>query len=225
MTEALFLIARYQFWLYACLGLLALWYVRAFWQAWNALNQTLFGLEKENALQKLNTALAMLIILAALAVFVYMNEKVLVPNIEAEKATPLPTLLPPTSTPIPAGGGPLVVDSSGCDNPDVTLTEPKSGERIVSGGYEVKGTAVLPALAFYTLEINGAATQGAWLPVAVGNTVVQDGILGRFDTGAYAPGDYVLRLIVKDSAGNYPRPCEVLITIVGLDATPTPAPN
>jgi hypothetical protein len=61
--------------------------------------------------------------------------------------------------------------------------------------------------------------------VAVGNAAVREGVLGRFDTSGYAPGDYVLRLIVKDTAGNYPRPCEVLITIVGLDATPTPAPN
>ena len=133
MTEALILIARYQFWLYACLGLLALWYIRAFWQAWHALNQTLFGLEKENALQKQNTALAMLLILAALAVFIYMDQSVLVPTMAAAKATPLPTPPAPTSTPIPAGGGPLVVDSGGCDNPNVTLTEPKSGERIVSG--------------------------------------------------------------------------------------------
>jgi hypothetical protein len=225
MTEALFLIAHYQFWLYGCLGLLALWYIRAFWRAWNALNRTLFGLEKENALQQQNTALAMLIILGALAVFVYMNDKVLVPNMVAEKATPVPTPLPPTSTPIPVNGGPLVVDSSGCDNSNVTLTEPKSGERIVSGAYEIKGTAVLSALAFYTLEINGTQTQGAWLPVAVGNAAVREGVLGRFDTSGYAPGDYVLRLIVKDTAGNYPRPCEVLITIVGLDATPTSAPN
>jgi hypothetical protein len=167
----------------------------------------------------------MLIIVAALAVFVYMNEKVLVPNMVAEKATPVPTPLPPTSTPIPVGGGPLVVDSSGCRNAEATLTEPKSGERIVSGAYEIKGTAVLPALAFYTLEINGASTQGAWLPVAVGKSLVKNDVLGRFDTTAYAPGDYVLRLVVKDTAGNYPRPCEVLITLVGLDATSTPAPN
>ncbi len=225
MTEALFLIARYQIWLYVLLGLLALWYLRAFAQAWQALNRTLFGLEKENALQKQNMALAMLMVLGALAVFVYLNHAVLVPNMLAEIATPAPTALPSTSTPIPASGGPLVVDSSGCNNPNVTLTEPKSGERIVSGGYEIKGTAVLPALAFYTLEINGIQTQGAWLPVAVGNTEVHDGVLGRFDTGTYAPGDYVLRLTVKDTTGNYPRPCEVLITIVGLDETPTPAPN
>jgi hypothetical protein len=225
MTLALFLVARYQLWFYVGLGLLALWYIRAFWLAWNALSQTLFGLEKENALQKQNTALAMLIILGALAMFVYMNETVLVPNLVAEKAAPVPTALPPTSTPIPANGGPLVVDSAGCNNPDVTITEPKSGERMVSGAYEIKGAAVLPALAFYTLEINGANTQGAWLPVAVGNSPVRDDVLGRFDTSAYAPGDYVLRLIVKDTAGNFPRPCEVLITIVGLDATPTPAPN
>jgi hypothetical protein len=225
MTEALFLVAHYQFWLYACLSLLALWYIRAFWLAWNALNQTLFGLEKENALQRQNTALAMLIILGALAVFVYMNDKVLVPNMVAEKATPLPTPLPETSTPIPVNGGRLVVDSSGCSNPNVTFTDPKSGERIISGAYEIKGTAVLPSLAFYTLEINGAYTQGAWQPIAVGTLPVNAGVLGRFDTTAYAPGDYVLRLVVKDTAGHFPRPCEVLITLVGLDATPTAAPN
>jgi hypothetical protein len=225
MIEVLVLIARYQWWLYAGLGLLALWYLRAFGQAWNALNQTLFGLEKENALQRQNVALAMLIVLGALAMFIYMNQKVLVPNMAAVKVTPTPTPLAPTSTPIPAGGGPLVVDSSGCNNSSVTVIEPKSGERIVSGAYEIKGTAQLPTLAFYTLEINGGSTQGAWLPIAVGREPVHEGVLGRFDTTAYAPGDYVLRLIAKDTAGNYPRPCEVLITLVGLDATPTPAPN
>ncbi len=223
MAEALSLIAKYQTWLYALLGLLALGYLRSFWQAWGALNRTLFGLEKENALQKQNTALAMLIILAALAVFVYLNELILVPNLVTEKVTPVPTSLPPTSTPIPASGGPLVVDSSGCDNPNVTLTEPRSGARL-SGAFEVQGTAVVNGLAFYTLEINGTATGGAWLPVVVGNEPVLKGSLGRFDTSAYAPGDYVLRLVVRDTAGNYPRPCEVLVTIVSIDPTPTTAP-
>lgn len=220
MADALFLIAKYQLWLYAVLGLLALGYVRAFWQAWYALNHTLFGLEKENALQKQNTALAMLIILGALGVFLYMNERILVPNMVIQKATPAPTPLPATSTPIPTGGGPVVVDSSGCNNPNVTLTEPKSGERL-SGAFEVQGSAALSSLAFYTLEINGVQTAGAWLPVAVGNEPVHNGTLGRFDTSAYPPGDYVLRLVVKDTAGNFPRPCEVLVTIVALEATPT----
>jgi hypothetical protein len=223
MAEALFLIAKYQTWLYVLLGLLALGYIRSFWQAWGAINRTLFGLEKENALQRQNTALAMLIILAALAVFIYLNERVLVPNLVIEKATPAPTSLPPTSTPIPASGGPLVVDSRGCDNPNVTLTEPKSGERL-SGAFEVQGTAVVSGLAFYTLEISGPQTGGTWLPVVVGNEAVHNGTLGRFDTSTYAPGDYVLRLVVRDTAGNYPRPCEVLVTIVSLEITPTLGP-
>lgn len=220
MANALFLIAQYQIWAYGLLAILAVLYIRSFLQAWSELNRTLFGLEKENALQKQNVALAMLIILGALAVFVYANKYVLVPNMEARKATPVPTPLPPTSTPISANGGPLVVDSSGCNNPNGTLTQPKSGDRL-SGAIDVQGTASINSLAFYTLEINGLQTGGTWLPVSVGNQTVQNGSLGRFDTSAYPPGDYVLRLVVKDTAGNYPRPCEVLVTIVALQATPT----
>ena len=221
MADALFLIAQYQIWAYGLLAILALLYIRLFWQARNELNRTLFGLEKENALQKLNIALAMLIILGALAMFVYMNEHVLVPNMEARKATPVPTPQPPTSTPISANGGPLVVDSSGCNNPGATLTRPTSGERL-SGAVDVQGSAAIDGLAFYTLEINGQQTGGLWLPVSVGNQPVRGGLLGRFDTSAYPSGDYVLRLVVKDTSGNFPRPCEVLVSIVALQATATP---
>jgi hypothetical protein len=223
MADALFLISQYQTWAYGLLAVLAVLYIRSFLLAWNDVNRTLFGLEKENALQKQNVALAMLIILGALAVFVYMNEHVLVPNMEARKATPVPTALPPTSTPISANGGPLVVDSGGCNNPNVTLTRPKSGERL-SGAIDVQGTADITSLAFYTLELNGQQTGGTWLPVAVGNQAVHNGLLGRFDTSAYPPGDYVLRLVAKDTVGNYPRPCEVLVTIVAEQATATPLP-
>ncbi len=220
MTAVFFLIAKYQAWAYAALGLLALFYLRAFWLAWVALQRTLFGLEKEGALQRQNLALAMLIIVAALAVFVYMNDRILVPNMVVGQATPMPTPLPPTSTPIKQNAGPLVVDSSGCKNPNVTLTAPKSGERL-SGAFEVKGTAAMDSLAFFSVEINGLQTGGDWLPVIVDNTAVHNGVLGRFDSSAYPPGDYVLRLVVKNTAGNYPRPCEVLVTIVAVEPTPT----
>jgi hypothetical protein len=220
MADALFLIAQYQVWAYGLLAVLALLYVRLLWQARSEVSRTVFGLEKENGLQKQNVALAMLIILGALAVFVFMNEHVLVPNMEARKATPVPTPMPPTSTPIVAGGGPLVVDSSGCNNPGGTVTQPKSGQRL-SGAVDVLGSAFVNGLAFYTLEINGQQTGGQWLPVSVGNQPVRGGLLGRFDTSGYAPGDYVLRLVVKDSAGQFARPCEVLVTVVAIQATPT----
>ena len=224
MSDALFLIAQYQLWAYGVLAVLALLYVRSLWQAWTEVQRTVFGLEKENALQKQNVALAMLIILGALAVFIYMNQHVLVPNMEARKATPVPTAMPPTSTPITAGSGPLVVDSSGCNNPGGTVTVPKSGQRL-SGALDVQGSAFVDGLAFYTLEINGQQTGGQWLPVSVGNQPVHDGLLGRFDASGYAPGDYVLRLVVKDTAGHYARPCEVLVTIVAIEATATlPSP-
>ena len=59
---------------------------------------------------------------------------------------------------------------------------------------------------------------GAWVPVFVGNQPVVDGDLGRFDAGAYAPGEYAFRLMVLDAAGNSPPPCVVAVTLASLTA-------
>jgi hypothetical protein len=106
-----------------------------------------------------------------------------------------------------------VVDSSGCENPDATLTAPASGERIAAA-FEVHGTANIANFAFYKFEISGIGTGGAWLSLGVGTDPVVDGKLGSFDASAREPGNYAFRLVVVDSAGNFPPPCIVTVTIV-----------
>lgn len=227
MTKAVLLIARYQFWIYALLGLGEVVYFYFLAQARRRLSQTPFGLEKEAALQQQNRALVMLILLLTLAISIAVINRYIVPNVGLPRATAGPgeaaTLLAPSPSPIRphATAGPLIVDSSGCRNPKATFTEPKPDAQI-AGSFEVRGTADIDNFAFYTFEISGATTHGAWVSLYVGSTPVVNGTLGSFDTSAYEPGEYAFRLVVKDNAGNFPPPCVVAVKLVSLVATPTP---
>ena len=225
MTEAVSFLDKYQLWIYGLLGVLAVIQLRAVWQARRLLNRSIFGLEKETALHKQNGALGMLLVLFALAGFVYMMSHI-DPNLGLVSATRLPSAsATPHPSPTPffvratlAPGvtpPPLVVDSSGCANPNATLTQPQPHQTI-SGSFEVRGTANIPNFAFYKFEINGVQTNGAWVPLNVGNQPVLNGLLGSFDSSPYEPSEYVFRLVVIDSAGNFPPPCEVVVTLVSL---------
>ena len=227
MAVAALLLSRFELWIYAVLGILAVLYIRALWLANARWQATPFGLEREQALQKQNRALFMLILVLALGGSVFLVNRLVVPTaaiVQTEKPTEPPPTLAPTSTPI-QGDQPLVVDSSGCQNPQVTLTRPASGETI-TGAYEVVGTADIPNFAFYKLEISGRLTSGAWVPLYVGNTPVKAGTLGRFDSTAYGQGEYAFRLMVMDGSGNSVPPCVVTITIANAVPTlmPTAAP-
>ena len=218
MTDALFLIVKYQTEIFVGLALLVLWYLFVLSRARSYLSKTPFGLEREVALRRQNGALAALTVLVMLAVTIYLADLLVVPQIMAPNPTARATIIPsPSPSPVAVNAG-IVVDSSGCDNPQATLTAPKSGERI-AGSYEVRGTANIDNFAFYKFEISGAGTGGQWLSLGVGITPTIDSPLGRFDSGAREPGEYAFRLVVLDNAGHYPPPCVVPINIVSL-ATP-----
>lgn len=228
MTNAVLLIVKYQTWTYALLGVAGLFYLYLLAQARRRLGRTLFGLEKEAARQKQNRALAMLILLLTLAGSVAMLNSYIIPNVILPQATAaagdVPTVAPsPTPIRSEATNVPLVVDSSGCLNPQATLTDPGPDQQI-AGSFEVRGTANIDNFAFYTLQLSGANTNGAWVSLYVGNTPVVNGTLGSFDTSAYDSGEYAFRLVVKDGTGNYPLPCVVPVTLVNLVAGQTPSP-
>ncbi len=223
MTIVLRLLAQFQLQVFAAIGLLAAIYLALYLRAHDRLSRTPFGLEREILIRRQNTSMIMLTLLVVLAATVYLVNQVVVPR--AASAEPTATaIIEPTATPSPvAASQNIVVDSSGCDNPNATLTAPKKGERI-AGAYEVHGTANIPNLAFYKFEISGAGTNGEWLSLGVGTKPVVDGPLGTFDATAREPGNYAFRLVVLDSAGNYPPPCVITITLVSLSPTAAPTP-
>lgn len=217
MTTATFLITEYRLWIYGALGLGAAFYLFQLQRAHGALGRTPFGLERENARRRRNVALFMVLILATLGFVIALTGRYIVPVLEANptanpNATPISL---PSPTPITANTGPVVVDSSGCENPQSTITDPEPNRR-VSGSYEVLGTANIENFAFYKLELSGAGTNGVWVPVYVYTATVTTGPLGTFDASAYTAGDYAFRLVVSDNAGNSPFPCVIPITLVSL---------
>lgn len=211
-----------ELWVYAGGGLLSVFLLWRTLSGYDRLQRTPFGLEKNNARQAFNSALAALLMALALMGAVALSTNLIAPNVQAivsARATPTPT---PVLTPTPIlTPGPITVDSSGCANPQATLQQPTAGERI-AGAYAVQGVADIPNFAFYTVEISNVTTRGAWVTLFVGNQPQTGGLLGRFDSTAYAPGEYALRLVVRDGAGNFPPPCTLVVTLAGI---PTPIPE
>lgn len=214
MSDVVLLIARYQNYIFIALGVLALLLLRTLAVARRYLDRTPFGLEREEALRRQNGALAGLTVLVLLVLAMYLSQQVVVPQLMVPQATAA-TRVQPTPTPSPVVGPAVIVDSSGCENPQATLTAPAPNERI-AGSFAVRGTANIANFAFYKIEISGAGTGGEWLSLDVGTTPIVDAELGRFDASARNPGEYAFRLVVFDNAGNFPPPCVVPVSIVSV---------
>lgn len=201
-----------RWYLLAGLGLLGLFYGYQFIKHYQQWAETTFGLERQVWGRRRNWALLSLLMVGLLVYGLLTFETSLLPLL----ARPTPTARPspqPSPSPSPVLTELVIVDSSGCANPSVTITDPKTGDRI-TGAYEVRGTADIPNFGFYQLEISGARTNGRWIPVDADSTPGRDIVLGRLDASAYESGDYAFRLVVFDNAGNSPPPCAIAITLL-----------
>lgn len=227
MTEVLLVIEQTKIWIYAGILLASLVYLRAALRWYGRYRDAMFGLERDKAAGGLRRSLAMLGLLGAATVSVFLVETLLVPAVPSgDRPTPMPTvsLLATTAatdratpgafsaaTPLPQG----TLVGGGCDNPGATLTAPEPGGTI-RGVVEIEGTADIENFAFYKYEIRSLA-EGAggstWQAVSAGTAVVQDGVLGTWDTTLVDQGWYALRLIVTDTAGNAPQPCQIQVLV------------
>ncbi len=224
MSELLTRLARYEMWIYAGVGVVAGLGLILFWIRYQQTDRAQFGLERSHSQRRQNVALAVALLALGFGIGLFVTLRYgtptagapLLPPAEQTPATPTPF---PTATPIQSTG-PLVVDSSGCDNPSLTLTAPGRGERIASAAYEVRGTANTPNFAFYRIEISNAATSGAWVTLAVGRDPIVNGRLGSFSTEPYQPGEYAFRLSVVDNLGQISVPCVIVVTLGPAPTTP-----
>jgi hypothetical protein len=224
MEETLLFIDEYQVWIFILLGVAAVIYARNALRGYGELRRALFGLEREQAIARLKQAGAMLALVAAGAATVFIITTFVTPAIPASS---LPTAIPTgslltspqgadlaaggpiaTATAIPEGG----IDSSGCLNPDATLTEPQAGA-VLSGIVSIRGTASIPNFGFYKLEYRSTAAGSAWRAISAGDEPRVDEELGIWDTTLVLPGDYAFRLVVADTAGNAPMPCVIPVRV------------
>jgi hypothetical protein len=225
MEQALQFFRDYEIWIYVILGVLALWQVRKFALAWDELRGAFFGLEREAAQSRVNSAATMVVILIIMAVAEFTLVTFVIPTVPGANplptstldllATPTTTLPAPTQNPnetpgiTPTPGE--VAAAEGCVAGQVNLTSPLNGNR-VSGSVTVRGSADITNFGFYTLQIAHPGDP-IWLPILVGQQAVKNDALGTWETSTLTPGEYMLKLVVTDNVGAVLTPCSIQVTV------------
>ncbi len=228
MEQALQFFRAYEIWIYVILGVLGIWQVRKFALAWNELRGAFFGLEREAAQSRVNSAATMIVLLIIMAVAEFTVVTFVAPTVPGANplptskldllATPTTTLPPPTQNPnetpraTPTSGE--VAAGEGCSVGQVNLTDPLNGNR-VSGSITVRGNANIVNFGFYTLQIAHPG-DAIWLTIQVGQQPVRNDILSTWDTSSLTPGEYMLKLVVTDNVGNEMTPCIIQVTVEAL---------
>jgi hypothetical protein len=250
MPDVILWIYNYQLWIFGGLLVLCVSQLWLFWRRQNSLRFTVFNIERETLTRDRNIFLTLSFILVLLISAVLVSNFILAPNLtELYGVPPTPTEILPTETAAPTVTPELVlpgfetdtpepvsgpaatrttipVGGSGCMFPPASITSPIPGA-ILAGLVEIRGTANIDNFAFYVIEVSTLGDN--WLTVITSQTdaegnaqPVVDGVLGIWNTGLMDPGDYGLRLIVYDSAGNHPQACTIPISIQSAVVTVTP---
>jgi len=232
MEEVLRFLKSFEIPIYVGLSLSTIWVVRKMVRSWNELRGSLFGLERENAQRRFNTSLTgfSFLILFAIAEFILVS--IVYPDFPDTQLLPTPTLqilATPTATLQPILDVTATVegeveptvdvsDEGGCVPGQVEWTFPVGGETL-QGEVILRGTVNVPNLGFYQYEFTTPGSVN-WTTIAAGQTPITDQPMGgegsgRWDTTTLTPGDYRLRLVVRDNANNIFPSCIVSVRIIG----------
>jgi hypothetical protein len=225
MEQVLQFFRAYEIWIYIILGVLAVWQVRKFAIAWEELRGAFFGMERDAAQSRVNSAATMVVLLIIMAVTEFTVVTFVVPTVPGANplptttldllATPTTTLPPPIQNPNETPGvtptPSEVAAAEGCVAGQVNLTSPLNGARI-KGSIIIQGSANTPNFGFYTLQIAHPG-DAIWLPIQVGQKTIKNEALGSWDTSTLTPGAYMLKLVVTDNVGNVLTPCAIQVTV------------
>jgi len=236
MEEALSFFRAFEVWIYLLIGLGALIYIRKFVLAWGELRVAAFGLERESAQSRLNRSATVLVLLLVMAVSEFVLVYFIAPAVPGVVPLPTPTidLLATSTTTLtadtsavegtPENPVPIITqlaENNTCIPDQVQVSFPINLQE-VNGVVEVLGTANIPNFGFYKLEIK-RPDETIWLTLQAGNTIVQNGKLGDWDTRRLTPGEYQLGLVVVDNEAQSSPPCVVQLRVSSTpEGTPGP---
>ena len=240
MLELFHFLVDYQIWIYVILGVLALIYLIRLIRAWRERYATIFGLERENAQQRLNSALAVFILLLLLIGAEFTLVTFVIPEwpLVMMTATPETAAVPAEEemmvTNRTASGlqvestpeGITVIDASGntasaglatgCIPGELEWQSPVSGD-VISGNYTLEATVNVRDMAFYQWAYSPVGDQENWTTLSARNLPVIEDDLGLWATTQVANGDYVLRLTVFDLNNEELPSCDVVIRVLNED--------
>jgi len=230
MEEVLRFLKTFEVVIFVILGLVALWTLRKMASAWKEMRSSQFGLERENAQRRFNTSLTGFAFLLFFAFTEFILVSIVYPDFPNTQALPTPTLnilATPTVTLQPVLAVTPTIDESaptvdasdqgGCVAGQVEWTYPGAGETL-QGEVILRGTVNVPNLGFYQYEYSQPGST-VWTTIAAGENPILDQPMGgegsgRWDTSTLTPGDYLLRLIVRDNANNLFPACIVNVRII-----------
>lgn len=225
MEDTLRFVEANQGWIYILLFFVGVYNAQALWSAYLDFRRAIFGLERERATSKLRRTAAYLAVTLTILVVVFLVSTFVAPAIPvADSQTPMPTISVLTQSAEESSGQlataiPIEAGIEACDNPNATITSPQNGTSI-GGVVQIEGAASIEAFAFYKLEYRLTSPDATWLVIAAFTTPVceagcpESTLLAEWDTGLVGAGDYRLRLVVTDTAGNAPAPCEIQVRII-----------
>ena len=230
MDEALRFFRLYEGWIYFFIALGAVLYLRRLFVSFREMRSTIFGLERSSAQNGFNQAVTVLVLLILIGIgeFVIVSyiaplrpesNPLLTPTIDllstATATLPVeettPEVIEDGVTPVPS---PTIDARIGQCVPGVLeITSPEPADQLL-GEVEITGSANVENFGFYKLEVT-PQSQATWRTIQAGRVPVQDGVLvTSWDTSTLAPGDYLLRLVVTNAAGELLPDCQVPITIL-----------
>lgn len=237
-VQALAFFRSFEIFVYLVLGIGGLFFLRKFAVAWQELQGATFGLERERAQGRLNTAASALVVLLTAAVVEFVLVSFVAPAIPGAMPLPTPTLnlLATATTTLPASavdisqtpGAPpvatgvpvfLEAPTGGCLPGQISISTPQDGAE-VSGIVSIVGTASIPNFGHYIFQFK-RPDETLWATISAGNEPRQEGELIKWDTTRLAPGDYQLGLVLVDSQAQTMTPCVIKVRVARPpEATP-----
>lgn len=131
---------------------------------------------------------------------------------------PSPATQPPSNEEPPP---PVSLQPAVC-NPLVSITWPRVNENVGAGQVQITGSANLPAgfdpasagFSFYKVEFGEGERPILFFVIgSLHRSPVSNGLLETWDTSVLPDGVYTLRLTAVDTLGQFPKPCEVRVTV------------
>ncbi len=223
MAEFYIFLASYEALIYIVLAIAALFAFRWLWRSWRESQTAVFTMEREFSSRRLGQSAAISALIAILFCAEFFMATFVIPGLPSKIFLTTPTL-DLISTPTGTLSAAMMTqfanpqqtaapNAAGC-TPQVMLTSPTAGEE-VKGTVELIGTVNTPNFGFYKYEVARQGTD-TWATISADRNIVNNGLLGRWNTTALTPGDYQLRLVVTDNQGKMLPPCVVPIRVVPL---------
>ena len=223
MDSLFIFLVRYQTWIYVILGLILAIYLKKLLAATQDWNATIFGLERDYAQKKLNTALVMVVVTGLLLAAEFVSVNYLISDLPAfdpltgAALTTAEVDVEIVSEAQRSGAediqGGLGGFAGGCQAGVLEWISPSPSE-VVSGLYTLKATVNVPEMGFFRYDYAPINDPSRWNAILAGNLPVIEGTLGPLATTEIENGDYILRLEVLSKTNEAWAPCDVSIRIM-----------